>query len=352
MNALTKKVLTAINKAPLGAGIGEYASRISEVLGKERVLSLILDKNQVNLEYPGVAYRGIYPPITSGWFLNTHFPKYTFRHSGFKFSNFVHYLSPFLFPIKGVKYIVTFHDLYYLHSIGFSMNNVSKLTKKYMDCNYLLSVSYSTKEEMVSIGFDADNITVIHPSPSNIFISSCKFRDDLLHSFIEKYHVTKPIVLTVGDGINKNNFLVNKAIKDKYFHIHIGKEIIADLNLNNIDNRILKEMYCIADVFIRLSSYEGLGSPPIESAMSGTPTVVSNLPVFHETLGDSAIYSNLEAESILQSIKCAMDQKEQLIKAFNDKYKNRYTFERFKHDMINYYSRVSDEIGLDLGFKL
>ena len=345
-------VLTGLNKAPLGGGIGEYASLISEILGKEHVISLILDKKSVNLEYPGVTHRGIYPPVTSGWYLTTRFPKWTLMLSGFKFPDFIHYLSPFLFPIKNVECIVTFHDLYYLHAIGFSMNNVNKLTKKYMGCNYLLSVTHSTKEEMVSIGFPADNITVIRPPPNGIFNANCKFEEDYLEIFRQNYHVTKPIVLTVGDGSNKNNFLINKAVKDKYFHIHVGKDVAADLNLNNVDSLMLKKLYCIADVFIRLSSYEGFGFPPIEATMSGTPTVVSNLPVFHETLGDSAIYSTLEIPGILESIKCAIDQKENLFKTFNDKYKNYYTFERFNHEMIDYYVKVSKEIGLDIGFNL
>ena len=34
------------------------------------------------------------------------------------------------------------------------------------------------------------------------------------------------------------------------------------------------------------SRLEGFGFPPLEAALAGTPSVVSDLPVFRETLGD------------------------------------------------------------------
>ena len=34
---------------------------------------------------------------------------------------------------------------------------------------------------------------------------------------------------------------------------------------------------------------EGYGFPPLEAAACGTPSIVSDLPVFHETLGDAAL---------------------------------------------------------------
>ena len=38
------------------------------------------------------------------------------------------------------------------------------------------------------------------------------------------------------------------------------------------------------------SFHEGLGLPPLEAMSQGCPVIVSDIPVFHETCGDSAIY--------------------------------------------------------------
>lgn len=45
-----------------------------------------------------------------------------------------------------------------------------------------------------------------------------------------------------------------------------------------------------ADGFLFPSFVEGYGLPPLEAAMAGVVPICSNLPVFHETLGDCAVY--------------------------------------------------------------
>lgn len=49
-------------------------------------------------------------------------------------------------------------------------------------------------------------------------------------------------------------------------------------------------LYRRADLFLYLALDEGFGLPPIEAMHFGTPAVVSDIEVFHENLGDHAIY--------------------------------------------------------------
>ena len=60
--------------------------------------------------------------------------------------------------------------------------------------------------------------------------------------------------------------------------------------LHDISFNELKILYANASALIYPSIDEGFGIPPIEAMASGTPAIVSELPVFREVLGDSAIY--------------------------------------------------------------
>jgi glycosyltransferase involved in cell wall biosynthesis len=51
----------------------------------------------------------------------------------------------------------------------------------------------------------------------------------------------------------------------------------------------LQPLYTGALALVMPSHYEGYGLPPLEAAACGTPSVVSDLPPFRETLGDAAL---------------------------------------------------------------
>jgi len=51
-------------------------------------------------------------------------------------------------------------------------------------------------------------------------------------------------------------------------------------------------LYAHARLFVFLSLDEGFGLPPLEALSFGCPVLVSDLPVFHETLGEQATYAD------------------------------------------------------------
>jgi glycosyltransferase involved in cell wall biosynthesis len=55
------------------------------------------------------------------------------------------------------------------------------------------------------------------------------------------------------------------------------------------DDGALAALYAGAVAVVAPSWLEGFGLPPVEAAALGTPSVVSDLPVFAETLGDGAL---------------------------------------------------------------
>ena len=59
--------------------------------------------------------------------------------------------------------------------------------------------------------------------------------------------------------------------------------------LGRVDDARLAELYAGAIAVVHPSRLEGFGFPPVEAAAYGVPSVVSDLPVFRETLGDAAL---------------------------------------------------------------
>lgn len=59
--------------------------------------------------------------------------------------------------------------------------------------------------------------------------------------------------------------------------------------LGHVGDHQLDELYRSATALVMPSRLEGSGLPPLEAAARGTPSIVSDLPAFSETLGDAAI---------------------------------------------------------------
>jgi glycosyltransferase involved in cell wall biosynthesis len=59
--------------------------------------------------------------------------------------------------------------------------------------------------------------------------------------------------------------------------------------LGAVDDVTLHALYARALALVMPSRLEGFGLPPLEAALHGTPSIVSDLPVFSETLGDGAV---------------------------------------------------------------
>ena len=315
---MVKKVteLIGITGSHKFTGIGEYSNSINKIIP---VYSIILNKHSKNREYIGTKLYTYYPPITTGWALNSILtPIHLHLHSFHK----VHYLEPFN-PLSIKKGIVTIHDTYFLHR--------GILNEKYLDIiNRLfhkwkiISPSQNTKNELIKyLHYNSEQITVI-PNPVNpIFkITSQLDNED------------KPIdLLTVGDGMHKHNkdirYIANKlGLK----HIHIGKDLYQN-NFTNISNEELYNFYKHSKVAIRFSDIEGFGYPAIQSIYSGTPIILSDIPTFKEIMPNN--YPLF--------IKSLSDFEEAYYKAlnfkinFNESWYSKYSIDTFIKTMKDYY---------------
>lgn len=92
----------------------------------------------------------------------------------------------------------------------------------------------------------------------------------------------------------------------------VGKHVFETSDLNDAD--LAKKMGQSAGLLFP-SHAEGFGLPALEAAQMGVPVICSDLPVFHEILGDTAIFINALqtqdwSETILtvaQKIKMGVD---------------------------------------------
>jgi len=316
--------IIGINNLPVANGLGEYAKRMEAVLGKN-ILSLVMDKRYKDMDYAGRKIYGYYPPITNGYLLNVYLSRSILKK--YYKGKFPHLLSPFFY--LGSEYesksIITIHDTYYKWEKNKMQRLSKKIVRKYRSFKNIISISEQTKNDLIADGYDADNISVIYNYIDPIFRK------------LESINKDEKTVLTVGDGIHKNNILVNKIVNGRYYHIHIGKEVRADENYSGISTEELVKLYNRASVLIRLSDYEGFGYPPLEALFCGTPAVVSDIAVFRELLGDSAVYVKKDEVSILDGIEYAIQNRKEMLNRFESKIKSRYTKERFISNMIKYY---------------
>jgi len=119
-----------------------------------------------------------------------------------------------------------------------------------------------------------------------------------------------------------------------------GEDIIFT---DYIPDSELKLYYSSCDVFVYPSLYEGFGLPPLEAGACGAPVVVSDIPVFREVLGDSAMFVNPEKpEEIAEGINVVLTDtglREKIIVRSRERARN-YSWERSAKETMRLYDEV------------
>ncbi|MRM83758.1 glycosyltransferase family 1 protein [Riemerella anatipestifer] len=188
-------------------------------------------------------------------------------------------------------------------------------------CKKVVVISEFTKRDVLAhYKIEEDKIEVIYNGCNFLEYNECE-KDEIE---FRKITQGKTFFLTVGASYHHKNIeRLLKAIKeneetDALFVIVAKKNkygsMLVDLsdrlNLKNvvfihsISQNLLAKLYqkCLCNIYISL--YEGFGFPPLEAASLGTVSLVSDIPVMREVLGDSAIFVNPQSEKdIAEKIK-------------------------------------------------
>jgi glycosyltransferase involved in cell wall biosynthesis len=102
--------------------------------------------------------------------------------------------------------------------------------------------------------------------------------------------------LYVGNAYPHKNveILVRAASRAGVRVVFVGKEDFFYKRLGitpkTVNDAELSELYKNAVALVFPSLMEGFGLPALEALANNCPVIVSDIPVFHEILGDSAIY--------------------------------------------------------------
>lgn len=220
------------------------------------------------------------------------------------------------------RHIAVIHDLIPLKypdafSVGirgkFRIFQNKKIIKNY---DLIVTDSQTSKKDIVKMLQISDKkIIVIYPTLLNSFSLVNKIDEPLKLPF----QLPLKYCLYVGDATwNKNLLDTAKAIKKANVTcIFIGKVFTHNQSLDHpwqkelrdffqevrgdkrflftgfIADRELIKLYIQSSLNILLSRDEGFGFSFLEAAQFGCPSVLSDIPVFRETAGDSALFSGL-----------------------------------------------------------
>ena len=130
----------------------------------------------------------------------------------------------------------------------------------------------------------------------------------------------------------RNSF--TEKIRSQVFKEGLQRSVLF---LHNIPAGELKWLYTHAKAFIFPSKTEGFGLPIVEAALCGCPLILSDIPVFHEVIGDQAQYFDLyDAEKLRKLMHLALHETERKNYTMNAK----FSFETMTQEILQIYERA------------
>lgn len=220
-----------------------------------------------------------------------------------------HYNIPLLY--RG-RMLVTVYDLFHLAMPKLVGGLHKRLYAKVMfnavrrKASAIITISHFTKKELVR--FVGEGLQEIHPI--HLGVDESWFNIERANN-----PYGKPYLLYVGNVKPHKNLstLIGAfgSLVDKIPHdlVIIGKKegfitgdkIVASeaTKLGNrvhftgyLEDKLMRQYFAHADVFVFPSLYEGFGLPPLEAMAAGCPVIVSEAASLPEVCGDSVLYCN------------------------------------------------------------
>lgn len=199
-----------------------------------------------------------------------------------------------------------------------------------------------------------------HINPEKIFVTYCGISDifnrhqltsNQVDYYMKKYAIQNGYqILLVGGSLmrHKNLFRVLmsfRQIKHKQTVLIIlqnGKKLKLIRTLLGLKNRIvllkgikdneLNDLYCLSDIFLFISLYEGFGIPPLEAMKCGTVVVTSNTSSIPEVTDNIPIMVDpYNIREISDTIDFVLDHEEEIKKQQqnrSDNLFNQYRWEK------------------------
>src|SRR3989344_4712181 len=245
-------------------------------------------------------------------------------------SNQLHDL--FYKPIAGAFYvgISQFLKNTLIDEIGFPKNLVAVIPNG-VDINNLLNLHLLTQKILAKYNvLDFDPLIFL---PTKIMPH--KNIDLCLKILLEiKKNKKNPLlIITAMNFPHNRNISYLKEIQELINKLNLSKNIIylhneIDSNFREIEYKIVDDFYRLSDIVFFLSSFENFGLPLLESGITKTPIMVSNLEVFKEIESENIYYSDIESESpsmLANKVIDILNKNKQI--SFFRKVKRQYNFD-------------------------
>lgn len=193
------------------------------------------------------------------------------------------------------RMVVTIHDLTILHFdtgkasthpwVLYKLRRIGYRLVLWMGLSQvrkIIAVSETTKKDIVqSLGIDPNKIIVTYEGVDLKKSTGKRLNPDDYFLYVGNAYPHKNLDVLMKTGVR-----VVYVGKNDYFYqkLHIKPMTVTDSELANL--------YSHAKALVFPSLMEGFGLPAIEALSFGCPVVCSDIPIFHEILGDNAMYFN------------------------------------------------------------
>lgn len=272
---------------------------------------------------------------------------------------------------KGCKYIVTIHDLIFIHTpqyyhwIDRQIYNF-KFRRACRCADRVIAVSEYTKQGIMHYYHTPESkIDVVYQGCDPVF--SQEIEEGKLQEVKARYQLPDKFVLYVGSiEERKNLMLVAKAMAElnRRAAIHVvavGRrtayvdQIQDFLKAQGIDHLFhfyyqvpyadLPSFYKWASTFAYPSRIEGFGIPLLEAISSGVPAIGCTGSCLEEAGGPNSIYVNPDdakgmADAILRT--CTDEPLRQHMISEGKKYALNFSDEKLSHDLMTVYESLSE----------
>lgn len=272
---------------------------------------------------------------------------------------------------KGCKYIVTVHDLIFIHTpqyyhwIDRQIYNF-KFRRACQCADRVIAVSEYTKQEIMHYYHTPESkIDVVYQGCDPVF--SQEIEEGKLQEVKARYQLPDKFVLYVGSiEERKNLMLVAKAMAElnRRAAIHVvavgRRTVYVDqiqdfLKAQGIDHLFhfyhqvpyadLPSFYKWASTFAYPSRIEGFGIPLLEAISSGVPAIGCTGSCLEEAGGPDSIYVNPDdakgmADAILRT--CTDEPLRQHMISEGKKYALNFSDEKLSHDLMKVYESLSE----------
>jgi glycosyltransferase involved in cell wall biosynthesis len=325
LNSSTKPIVYAIDAWSANqkkkSGVEMYAFQLIENMKKHA-----LESNERVVLYSPTKLEGALSELPDGWesrVLNWSLP-FGWMQGRVSWELFKRPPNILFVPAQGIprggNVVTTIHDVGFrrVPSVYDPKNRkrLERVTKRSVQhAAHLITVSEFSKSEIISFYHTpSDRMTITHLAADTVvFKQHTREEIDIV---LRTHRISRNFFLYVGRLDQKKNvetiirafdqFKASRGVGDPFELVLVGEPGFGFARMKNwIDHSVCKNqihvlgyledadvsvLMNVATAFLFPSWYEGFGIPNIEAMFSGTPLIVSDIPVHREVIGDAAMF--------------------------------------------------------------